>query len=103
MFDDNWYKAHAIVEALEYKEYRKRHPETKELLPIRNEIFNAPTGSHKKSMEYVFGKIEDAGYECIHDEKYPDKFFYDIYKNGKKMGSLSFVNPKKISMFLCNQ
>lgn len=103
MFNDNWYKAHAVVEALEYEEYRKRHPETKELLPIREEIFNAPTGSYKKSMKYIFGKIKDSGYECVHNEKYPDDFFYGIYKNGKKMGSLSFTSQKTISMFSCDQ
>ena len=103
MFNDNWYKAHAIVEALEYEEYRKRHPETKELLPIREEIFNAPTDSHKKNMEYVLHRIEDAGYECVRNEKYPDEFFYGIYKNEKKMGGLSFTNQKRISMFSCDQ
>lgn len=101
MLDDNWY-AHAALEALIYEQFLAKHPETKELLPIREEIFGADYNSHMKYIDYVLPRIEIAGFECRKDKKYPDDDYYDICKDGKRMGYITFYN-KRISMFSCNQ
>lgn len=100
---------HDELEDLEHQCYLLRHPEYTPLLPIREQIFNTKN-SDEKERKYVLSLLEKKGYSLMETDTYGNEIpmsedgnYYKILKDGKRVGSLSFMDDGRISMFSCNQ
>lgn len=103
------HEGHQKLEDLEHQRYLLKHPEYKPLADIRNLIFKSgKEEEHQK--QYILSVLNKNGYEFKATDTYgniielsDDANFINVYMSGKKVGALSFINGKRISMFSCNQ
>lgn len=103
------HEGHQKLEDLEYQRILLKHPEYEPLVDIRNVIFKSQNEEDYQK-EYILSVLYRNGYECKKTDTYgniiewtDDAEFISIYCKDKRVGSLSFIDGKRISMFSCNQ